>query len=111
MWIRYDADKGTIFSIGPLRDDNELGVHSPIDYFTALEFIEGKKQIIDWIAVPDPLNPDLAKLINTKEEQMDYDISKSIYQIKKTTQDIGADFTVEQHNAKWRVKMNKIWLM
>ena len=39
MWIRYDPDKGTIFSVGPLRDDNELGVHSPIDYFTAIEFI------------------------------------------------------------------------
>jgi hypothetical protein len=38
---------------------------------------------------------------------MDYDISKSIYQIKKTTQDIGADFTVEQHNDKWLVKMKQ----
>lgn len=107
MWIRYDPDKGTIFSIGPLRDDNELGVHSPIDYFTAIEFIEEKKHIRDWIAVPDPLNPDLAKLINTKEEQMDIDISKSIYQIKKTTQDTDADFTVEQHNDKWIIKMKE----
>ncbi len=107
MWVRYDPDKGTIFSVGPLRDDNEPGVHSPIDYFTAIEFITGKKLTHDWIAVPDPLNPDLAKLINTKEEQMDYDISKSIYQIKKTKEDNGAEFTVEQYPDKWVIKMKE----
>lgn len=107
MWLRYDPDKGTILSIGPMKDESEKGDWSPIDYFTAIEFIELKKRMTDWIAVPDPLNPEVAKLINTVEEQMDYDISKSIYQIKKTTDDIDANFTVEQHKDRWLLRMKE----
>lgn len=107
MWIRYEPENGRIHSVGPLKDDSLPGTHSPIDYFTALEFIKEEKNINEWIAVPDPLNPDLAKLINTVEEQMDYDISKSIYQIKKTFDDNDANFTIEQHSDKWLLRMKK----
>jgi len=107
MWLRYDPDKGTILSIGPMKDESEKGDWSTIDYFTAIEFIELKKRMTDWIAVPDPLNPEVAKLINTAEEQMDFDISKSIYQIKKTFDDNDANFTIEQHSDKWLLRMKE----
>jgi len=38
---------------------------------------------------------------------MDYDISKSIYQIKKTFDDNDANFTIEQHSDKWLLRMKE----
>lgn len=103
MWVRYDPESGLIYSITNELDKKLPGAYSPIDIFTAEEFVNGVKMMTDFIAVPDPLNPDNCKLINTKEEQMDYDISKSIYQITKTNTNIDANFTICQQSDRWLV--------
>jgi len=103
MWIRYDPESGQIYSLTNELNKSLPGVYSPIDIFTVEEFVQGTKVMGDFIAVPDPLNPELCKLINTKEEQMDYDISKSIYQITKTHSNIEANFTICQQSDRWLV--------
>ena len=79
MWIRYDAESGTIHSIGGGRDDTLEGSWATIDLFTATEFIDGVKQITDYIAVPVPGDEGTVKIVNTKEEQIDYDFQWQFY--------------------------------
>ena len=106
MWIRYDLESGIIYSIGGGRDDSLEGAWAPIDMFTATEFIEGVKLLTDYLCVPTPGNPDLIKLVNTKEEQIDYDIAKSIYQIEKGYYPEGENCLITQYNDHWSVSLS-----
>lgn len=106
MWLRYDAESGTIHSIGGGRDDTLEGSWAPIDLFTATEFIDGVKQIIDYIAVPVPGDTDTVKIVNTKEEQIDYDIAKSIYQIEKGYFPEGENCIITQSKNRWTVTLS-----
>jgi hypothetical protein len=107
MWIRYDAESGTIHSIGGGRDDTLEGSWATIDLFTATEFIDGVKQIMDYIAVPVPGDEGTVKIVNTKEEQIDYDIAKSIYQIEKGYYPEGESCIVTQEPDKWTVSLSE----
>lgn len=107
MWIRYDSESGTIHSIGGGRDDTLEGSWATIDLFTATEFIDGVKQIIDYIAVPVPGDEGTVKIVNTKEEQIDYDIAKSIYQIEKGYYPEGENCVVTQEPHSWSVSLSE----
>jgi hypothetical protein len=107
MWIRYDAESGTIHSIGGGRDDTLEGSWATIDLFTATEFIDGVKQITDYIAVPVPGDEGTVKIVNTKEEQIDYDIAKSIYQIEKGYYPEGENCVVTQDLDSWTVSLSE----
>lgn len=106
MWIRYEPDNGKILSITNELNYNLNGKYVEIDIFTATEFIEQTKNPDDYVVMPDLSDPNRAKLINTKEEQIDYDISKNIYQIDKQNSNTPVNFTVVQTDTSWQIRVS-----
>lgn len=106
MWIRYDPDNGKILSVTNEKDTNLLGRYVEIDIFTAKELIEGTKNVDDYVVVPDMHDLEKGKLINTKSEQIDYDISKNIYEIPKVKSKGQANFTIIQTSNEWMIEIS-----
>lgn len=104
MWLRYEPDNGKILSVTNEKDLNLTGRYAEIDIFTAKEFIEGTKNTDDYVVVPSIHDPEQGKLINVTSEQIDYDISKNIYQIPKVSQKGTANFKIIQTSTQWQIE-------
>tara|TARA_R100000027_G_scaffold61651_1_gene53191 strand:+ start:692 stop:1258 length:567 start_codon:yes stop_codon:yes gene_type:complete len=107
LWVRYDAESGKIHAIGSEHNTELLGSYARIDFFTAKDFIEGTKRTADYIAVPNPGDPDSITLESTLEEKMDYDISKSIYQIEKGYFAEGENCVIQQYDTHWKISLSE----
>lgn len=106
MYIRYEPENGKILSISNVKDDTLIGRYGTIDIFTAKDFIDGVKNENDYVVVPDLHDPNKVKLINTQSEQIDYDISKNIYQLPKTTVKSSSNFIIYQTPTGWRIEIS-----
>ena len=106
LWVRYDNESGKIHASGSEHNTDLIGSYARIDLFTAKDFIEGTKRTSDYIAVPNPGDPDSITLESILEERMDTDITKSIYQIEKGLFPEDENCVIEQHDTHWKISLS-----